>query len=178
MVFHRIMNMVPCAIHKDTLDSKILWTCLNITGQTKIIGMRMPMWVWGFPDSSFGKESTCNAGDHGSILGSGSSPGGGIGYPLQYFGAWPGFEPWVRKIPWRRERLPTPVFWPGEFHGVCSPWGCKESDTTEWLSLSRGYKCIKHTWNWAISTPTSTHKLEVYFCIYGNLNTCLLCCDE
>ena len=27
----------------------------------------------------------------------------------------PGFDPWVRKIPWRRERLPTPVFWPGEF---------------------------------------------------------------
>ena len=87
MVFHRIMNMVSCAIHKDTLDSKILWTCLNITGQTKIIGMRMPMWVWGFPDSSFGKESTCNAGDHGSILGSGSSPGEGIGYLLQL--SWP-----------------------------------------------------------------------------------------
>ena len=30
----------------------------------------------------------------------------------------PGFGPWVGKIPWRRERLPTPVFWPGEFHGV------------------------------------------------------------
>jgi len=29
----------------------------------------------------------------------------------------PGFDPWVGKIPWRRERLPTPVFWPGEFHG-------------------------------------------------------------
>jgi len=29
----------------------------------------------------------------------------------------PGFDPWVEKIPWRRERLPTPVFWPGEFHG-------------------------------------------------------------
>ena len=28
----------------------------------------------------------------------------------------PGFNPWVEKIPWRRERLPTPVFWPGEFH--------------------------------------------------------------
>ena len=27
------------------------------------------------------------------------------------------------------------MFWPGEFHGICSPWGCKESDTTEWLSL-------------------------------------------
>jgi len=38
----------------------------------------------------------------------------------------PGFNPWVGKIPWRRERLPTPVFWPGEFHGLYSPWGCKE----------------------------------------------------
>ena len=36
----------------------------------------------------------------------------------------------------RRERLPTPVFWPGEFHGLYSPWSRKESDTTEWLSLS------------------------------------------
>ena len=48
----------------------------------------------------------------------------------------PGFDSWVGKIPWRRERLPTPVFWPGEFHGLCSPWGRKESDTTEPLSLS------------------------------------------
>ena len=48
----------------------------------------------------------------------------------------PGFNPWVGKIPWRRERLPTPAFWPGEFHGLYSPWGCKELDTTERLSLS------------------------------------------
>ena len=44
-------------------------------------------------------------------------------------------ETWVRflvgKIPWRRERLPTPVFWPGEFNGLYSPWGRKELDTTE-----------------------------------------------
>ena len=40
------------------------------------------------------------------------------------------------KIPWRRERLSTPVFWPGEFHGLYSPWGHKASDTTEQLSLS------------------------------------------
>ena len=38
--------------------------------------------------------------------------------------------------PWRRERLPIPVFWPGKFQGLYSPWGCKESDTTEPLSLS------------------------------------------
>ena len=38
-------------------------------------------------------------------------------------------ETWVqslgRNIPWRRERLPTPVFWPGEFHGLYTPWGCR-----------------------------------------------------
>jgi len=42
-----------------------------------------------------------------------------------------GFDPWVRKIPWRRERLPTPVIWPGEFHGLYSPWGRKELDMTD-----------------------------------------------
>ena len=42
----------------------------------------------------------------------------------------------VGKIPWRRERLPTPVFWPGESHGLYNPWGHKESDRTEQLSLS------------------------------------------
>ena len=35
----------------------------------------------------------------------------------------------------RTERLPAPVFWPGEFHGLYSPWGHKELDTTERLSL-------------------------------------------
>ena len=38
----------------------------------------------GFPDSTAGKESTCNAGDPGSIPGLGRSPGEGIGYALQY----------------------------------------------------------------------------------------------
>ena len=37
----------------------------------------------------------------------------------------PGFDPWVGKIPWWRERLSTPVFWPGEFHGLYSPWVAK-----------------------------------------------------
>ena len=98
-------------------------------------------WGLGFPGSPAGKESTCSAGDLGLILGSGRSSGEGIGYPLQY--SWtslvvqlvknpptmrrPGFNPSVGKIPWRRERLPTPVFWPGEFHGLYSPWCHKES---------------------------------------------------
>ena len=47
-----------------------------------------------------------------------------------------GFSPWGGKIPWRRAWQPTPVFFPGESHGQsslvgCSPWGHKESDTTE-----------------------------------------------
>ena len=46
------------------------------------------------------------------------------------------FNLWVGKIPWRRERLPTPVFWPGESYGLHSPWGYKELNTNEWLSLS------------------------------------------
>ena len=98
------------------------------------------------PDSSVGKESVCNAGDPGSIPGSGRYTREGIGYPLQY--SWasleaqlvkkpPGMqETWVGKIPWRRERLLTPVLWPGEFHGLYNPWGCQESDMTERLSLS------------------------------------------
>ena len=48
----------------------------------------------------------------------------------------PGFDPWVGKVTWRRERIPTPVLWPGEFHGLYSAWGRKESDTTEQVSLS------------------------------------------
>ena len=54
--------------------------------------------------------------------------------PLQ--GRRPWFSPQVGKIPWRRERLPTPVLWPGEFHGLYSEWGPKELDTTEGRSLS------------------------------------------
>ena len=55
----------------------------------------------------------------------------------------PGFNPWVRKIPRRRECQPTPVFWPGEFHrqrslAGSSPWGCKELDMTEDTAQSNG----------------------------------------
>ena len=63
----------------------------------------------GFPDSSVGKESTCNVGDLGLIPGLGRSPGEGKGYPLQY------------------SCLENPMD---------SPCGSKESDTTERLSLS------------------------------------------
>ena len=63
----------------------------------------------GFLCGSAGKESTCNAGDLGSIPGLG------------------------------RERLPTPVLWPGEIHELYSSWGLEELDITEQLSL--------HSWS-------------------------------
>ena len=104
----------------------------------------------GLTHSSAGKESACNAGDPNSIPRLGTPTGEEIVYPFQ--DSWaslvaqlvknppsmgrPGFDPWLGKISWRREWQPTPVFWPGEFHGQrslvgYSPWGHKESDTTE-----------------------------------------------
>ena len=63
--------------------------------RTEALRVSVPFLVWnlacaqgtrGFPGSSAGKESACNAGDLGSIPGLGRSPGGGKGYPFQYFG--------------------------------------------------------------------------------------------
>ena len=84
----------------------------------------------GFPDSSVGKESSCNAGDPGSIPGLGRSPGERIGYPLQY--SWASLvaqlvknlpamrETWVRSLGWEDplEKGKASVFWLGEFRGL------------------------------------------------------------
>ena len=51
-----------------------------------------------------------------------------IGFSRQEY--WSGLP-----LPSPRERLPTPIFWPGEVHGLYSPGSLKDSDTTEWLSL-------------------------------------------
>ena len=73
---------------------------------------------WGFPGGSDGKESACNAGDLGSIPipGWGRSPGGGHGNPLQYS---------CLENPHGQKSL-----------AGYSPRGCRESDTTERLTLS------------------------------------------
>ena len=57
-----------------------------------------------FPCGSAGKESARSVGDLGSIPGLG-------------------------RFPWRRERLPPPVFWPGGFHGLCSWWNSPEQNS-------------------------------------------------
>ena len=108
--------------------------------------------VLGFLCSSAGKESTCNAGDPGSIPGSGRSPGEGIVYPFQY--SWTSLvahtvknlpavqEVWVPSLGWEDPwmggmathssilawRIPKKrgAWW-------ASPWGCKELEMTEQL---------------------------------------------
>ena len=61
--------------------------------------------VEGFPDSSVGKESACNAGNPGSIPGSGRSPGEGKGYPLQYSGLENSMDCIVHGVAKRQTRL-------------------------------------------------------------------------
>ena len=79
----------------------------------------------------------------------------------------PGFYPWVGKILCRRAWQPTPVFLPGEFHGQrnlvdSSPWGLRESDTTEQLTL--------HINIWGLRV-TST-RTDVKYKIQGWMETC------
>ena len=100
---------------------------------------------WGFPDNSLGKESACNTGDPGS----GRSPGKGIGYPLQC--SWASLVAQLVKNPACNEgdlgSIPGlgrssgeekgyPLQYSGLENSMDSPWGRKESDTTERLSLS------------------------------------------
>ena len=65
---------------------------------------------FSFPDSSAGKESTCNTGDPSSIPGSGRSSGEGIGYPLQY--SWASLVPqMVKNQPAMRETWVQSLGW-------------------------------------------------------------------
>ena len=59
---------------------RVIWVQSQVKSQLIFICFEF----MGFPGSSAGKESTCNAEDPGLISGSGRSPGEGIGYPLQY----------------------------------------------------------------------------------------------
>ena len=125
-----------CQLSRDITNNVLCFlfffflSCEHIRHHTKNKFLRQHIqWTYqGFPDSSVGKESACNAGDPSSIPGSARSAGEGIGYPLWY--SWVSlvlqlvknppamWETCFGKIPWRRERLLTPVFWPREFHGL------------------------------------------------------------
>ena len=88
-----------------TFDSAQRWS-LNELGNHRIDASLFKAF-FSDSDTLVGKESTCNTGDPGSISGLGRSPGEGIGYPLQYSSL--------------------------ENSGLYSPWGPKESNTTEQL---------------------------------------------
>ena len=115
----------------------------------------------GFPGGSDSKKSACNVGDLGSIpglgrfprKGHGGFPGGSDSTSICLQCRRPRFDPWVGKIPWRRKWQPTPVHLPGKFHGWrnligYSPWGHKESDTTERLHFHfhpLQYSCLENS---------------------------------
>ena len=92
-------------------DRKYIYVCVCVCISVCIYYIYMCV---GFPHSSVGKESACNAGDPGLIPGSGISDGKGIGYPLQYSGL--------------------------ENSMDYSPWGHKEWDTT--VTLTFTYMCV------------------------------------
>ena len=105
--------------------------------------------IWGFPDSSVGKESACNGGDPGLVPGSERSAGEGIGYPLQY--SWASRvaqlvknpsamqETWVRSLGLGKPPGKGKSY-PRQYSGLENSMDCvvhevAESDTTERLSL-------------------------------------------
>ena len=105
--------MCVCALY-TYMDAHV-YICIYIYTHTHTHNTYIYMGGGGFPGSSEGKESVCQCRSCG-------------------------FNSWVRKIPWRRKWLPPPRFLPGKFHGQrslagYSPWGLRESDTTEWLSF-------------------------------------------
>ena len=76
------------------------------------------------------------------------SPNSSVGKKICLQCRKPRFDSWVRKIHWRREWQPTPVFLPAEFHGQrsltgYSLWGCKELDTTERLTYTHQLEVIR-----------------------------------
>ena len=86
MVYHE-QNMRTCArVHTHTHTHTIPMPVNSYSSRKRdtIIKSKRVRSTRDFPDSSGGKESTCNAGDRGSIPGSGRSAGKEIGYPLQY----------------------------------------------------------------------------------------------
>ena len=107
------------ATHSSILAWKIPWT--EETGRLQSMGLQRVRHNWVTEHAH-----TCL----GASL---------VAQTVKNLPAWrTGFNPWVRKIPWRRKWQSTLVFLTGEFHGQkslvgYSPWGHKELNTTEWL---------------------------------------------
>ena len=103
---------------------------------------------------------------------------------LQQYGR-PRFNPWVRKIPCRREWLCTPVFLPGESHGQkglagYSPQGCKESDATE--ALQHTSTQAPRLWHPVTTVPeneyNSLHPLRYMEAVAKSFQSCPTLCSS
>ena len=96
------------------LPSQGLWTCASFHLGYSLCRLSYDFCCFSFPGGTSGKESTCQCRRCKRHR----------------------LNPWVWKIPWRRKWQPTPVYFPGKFHGQglagYSPWGCKESVMTQW----------------------------------------------
>ena len=90
------------------------------------------VFLLGFPDSSVGKESTCNAEDPSSIPGSGRSPGEGKGYPLQYS--------WASLVAQLVKNLPA--MW--EILGLGRSPGEGKGYPLQYSGLENSMECIVH----------------------------------
>ena len=94
---------------------------------------------------------------------------------------WTEFDPWIRKIPWRRGWRPSLVFLPGEYHGqrrlAAQSMELKESDTTEWLTLSLFQTQIRTT---VRDHFTLTEMTDINTCWQGcgEIGTLMLCCGN
>ena len=106
----------------------------------------------GFPGSSAGKESACNAGDPGSISQSGRSPGEGVGYPLQYS--------WASLVTQLVKNLPGDL---GSIPGLGRPPGEGNGYTFQYSDLENSMDCIVHG-----VTKSQTRQSDFHLLINGN----------
>ena len=92
-----------------------------------------------FPDGLAGKESACNAGDLGLIPGLGRSPEEGKGYP-------------------------TPVFWPGEFHGLYSPWVTMSRTRLSdfHFHFTTFIRCWEKLWEYLVSSSQTIFEIKYF----------------
>ena len=115
--------------HSSVLAWRIPWT--KELDTTEGLSLHFIHPFMGSPGSSAGKESTCNPGDLGWVPGSGRSPGGGIGYPLQY--SWASLVAQMAKnLPamWEtQDTFPIPGLGrsPGGGHGNPFQYSCLEN---------------------------------------------------
>ena len=111
-----------------SLERRIIFLLDKVTGSYSVTGPKVT-YNCTFNSGTSGEESACQCRRHKR-------------QPL---------SPWVGKIPWRRKWQPTPVFLPRKIHGLrslagYSPWGHKESDTTERAEHTQTFKVRLDLW--------------------------------